>query len=55
MTLIADEASAGIGVEWDNLTEDEPEPSPFLSRADRIDLGRVWVKVQPRTAQHRFA
>jgi hypothetical protein len=36
MTLIADEASAGIGVDWDNVTEDGPIPSPFLSLADRI-------------------
>ena len=40
MTLIADEASAGIGVDWDNATAAGPVPSPFLSLADRIKFGQ---------------
>jgi hypothetical protein len=51
MTLIADEASAGIGVDWDNVTEDGPVPSPFLSLADRIkstqDLRSFGWEVSP--------
>ena len=36
MALIADEASAGIGIDWDLEVKDEPEPqhSVFLSLAD---------------------
>jgi hypothetical protein len=40
MALIADEASAGIGVDWDNATKKGAVPSPFLSLADRIKSGQ---------------
>jgi hypothetical protein len=33
LTLIADEASRGIGVTWDNKTNEETKPSKFLSMA----------------------
>ncbi|WP_457832214.1 hypothetical protein, partial [Staphylococcus aureus] len=34
MTLIADQASVGIGIDWDNQTEEGPRPSKFLSIAE---------------------
>lgn len=36
MTLIADQASVGIGIDWDNQTEEGPRPSKFLSIAEQI-------------------
>lgn len=35
LTLIADEASRGIGVTWDNQTDQGPKPSKFLSMAGK--------------------
>lgn len=42
MTLIADEASAGIGVDWDNGTDDDGRPieSTFLSLAEQVKVKR---------------
>jgi hypothetical protein len=36
MTLIADQASVGIGIDWDNRTEKGTRPSKFLSIAEQI-------------------
>jgi hypothetical protein len=36
MTLIADEASVGIGINWDSQTDRGPSPSKFLSIAERM-------------------
>lgn len=36
LTLIADEASVGIGISWDSQTEQGPSPSKFLSIAEQM-------------------
>jgi hypothetical protein len=36
LTLIADEASVGIGINWDSETPSGPSPSKFLSIAERL-------------------
>lgn len=36
MALIADEASGGIGINWDNQTDQGPHPSKFLSIAEKL-------------------
>lgn len=36
LTLIADEASVGIGISWDSQTTQGPSPSKFLSIAERM-------------------
>lgn len=36
MALIADEASAGIGIGWDSPTDQGPRPSKFLSIAEKL-------------------
>lgn len=36
LTLIADEASVGIGISWDSDTDAGPSPSKFLSIAERV-------------------
>jgi hypothetical protein len=36
MTLIADEASAGIGINWDYQTDEGPRHSKFLSFAEQL-------------------